>query len=157
MRVVNAGLEDAEEILSVINTSNRQAYKKIMPKKYFNEPVLSLEELFGQLGEMDFFVFRESGRILGVAALRVEEKDLGIIRWVYVLPSEQRRGIGAALIRHIEEEGRSRGITHLRLRANDRATWALRFYEKLGYRSIDKLQRPWGLDIIMERRLKDTR
>ncbi len=155
--MVKVGLEDAEEVLSVINTSNRQAYREIMPKKYYRDPVLSLEELAQQLGEMDFFVFREGRRILGVAALRVEAKDLGMIRWVYVLPTEQRKGIGTALIRHIEEEAKSRGITELRLRANERAIRALRFYEKLGCRSIDKVQRPWGVDVIMERRLKDTK
>jgi len=43
--------DDAEEILLVINTSNQEAYKNIIPQEHFREPVLSLKKLLGILRE----------------------------------------------------------------------------------------------------------
>jgi multimeric flavodoxin WrbA len=40
--IEKAGLDDAQEILSVINTSNREAYQGVIPGEHFREPVLSL-------------------------------------------------------------------------------------------------------------------
>jgi hypothetical protein len=43
--IEKAYFDDVEEILSVINTSNREAYRNIIPKEHFREPVLSLEKI----------------------------------------------------------------------------------------------------------------
>lgn len=70
--IEEACLSDAEEILLVINTSNREAYKKVIPKEYFRKPVLSLTELLRDFERMPFYVYKSKGRIVGVAALEVE-------------------------------------------------------------------------------------
>ena len=43
--IQEARTENAKEILSVINTSNREAFRSIIPRSHFRDPVLSLEEL----------------------------------------------------------------------------------------------------------------
>jgi len=52
-----AYLKDAESILQVINASNREAFSKIIPKEYFKEPILSMEELLRDFKRMTFYVF----------------------------------------------------------------------------------------------------
>lgn len=145
--------DDAGEILSLINVSNREAYKNIIPKEHFRVPVLSFEELLKCFERMTFYVYKSSGRIVGVAALQIESEAIGRIHWVYILPEHQREGIGTALIRHLEEEAKRVGMKELRLLTIGKASWAIEFYRKLGYELAEKVGRPWGFDVFMEKRL----
>lgn len=147
------GSEYAEEILAVINISNREAYKSIIPKDHFKEPILSLEELMEDFERMTFFAYRSGGRILGVAALLVEGEDTGRIRYVYILPGYQNRGIGTALLNHLEKRAKEANLRNLRALTVGKASWAVNFYQKLGYRLADKIERPWGFDVFLEKEL----
>ena len=100
--IERASEEHAKKILYVINESNRKAYKDIIPEEHFREHVLSIEELLQDFNRMSFYVYRHEGEIVGVAALHVLDKDTGRIRWVYVLPEFQRKGIGTALVTYVE-------------------------------------------------------
>jgi ribosomal protein S18 acetylase RimI-like enzyme len=151
--IEEASLSDAEEILAVINTSNREAYKSIIPQERFSEPVLSREKLMDDWRVMTFYTYRSAGRIVGVAALRIEGEKTGRIRWVYILPRYQRRGIGTALVTHIEQRARERGLRTARALVAGNADWAVAFYRRLGYDRIEKLERPWGFDLFMEKDL----
>ena len=102
---------------------------------------------------MTFYVYRSKGSIVGVAALYVESLDVGKIRWVYVLPGHQRRGIGTALVTHLERKAREIGLKRLRLRTTKKAHWAVSFYRGLGYDVSDKVERPWGFDLDMKKEL----
>lgn len=149
--IEKARADDVQDILFVINTSNREAYKSIFPKEHFKEPVLSFEELLEDFGRMTFYVYRSEDKIVGVAALSVESEEKGQLHWVYILPEYQRKGIGTALVRHVEGESREKGLRNLKLLTTGRAKWAIEFYKKLGYRLIEKIERPWGFDVVMER------
>ena len=151
--IKKADLSEAEEILLVINTSNREAYKKIIPKEYFREPVLSLAELLRDFERMSFYVYKSEGRIVGVAALEVEGEERGRIHWVYILPKYQRRGIGTALISYVEQEARKMGLKRLRLLTVEGAYWAVNFYKKLGYTLTVRVANPWGFDVFLEKEL----
>lgn len=50
--VEEASRDDAAEILSVINISNREAYGAIIPKEHFKEPVMSLDEVLEDFERM---------------------------------------------------------------------------------------------------------
>lgn len=151
--IEKAYLSDAQEILLVINISNREAYKKVIPKEYFREPVLSLTELLRDFERMSFYVYKSEGRIVGVAALEVEGEERGRIHWVYILPEYQRRGIGTALVRYVEQKAKEIGLKRLRLLTVGQADWAVSFYKKSGYALADKVERPWGFDVFMEKEL----
>ncbi|MBC8492312.1 MAG: GNAT family N-acetyltransferase, partial [Chloroflexi bacterium] len=121
---------------------------------YFREPVLSLEQLLADLERMAFYVHRVEGRIVGVAALHAEDEGIGRIRWVYVLPGYQRRGIGTALVAYLEGKAREMGFKRIRLVTVGGADWAVSFYRKLGYELADRIERPWGSDAFMEKELR---
>ncbi|MEW6232322.1 MAG: GNAT family N-acetyltransferase [Chloroflexota bacterium] len=151
--IEKACFDDAAEILLVINTSNREAYKNIIPQEHFKEPVLSLDKLLEDFERMTFYIYKSEGKIVGVAALQIESEETGRIRWVYILPEHQRKGIGTALITHLERKARKIGLRRLRLLTVGKANWAVNFYKKLGYNLADKIERPWGFDVFMEKDL----
>jgi ribosomal protein S18 acetylase RimI-like enzyme len=79
-----------------------------------------------------FFVARLDGRLVGTVMGGYD----GHRGWVYSLavgPDMRRRGIGTALMRHVERELVSRGCpkVNLQVLASNAATVA--FYQKLGY------------------------
>lgn len=152
--IEKAWTDSAEEILSVINISNREAYKTIIPKEHFQVPVLSKEKLLEDFESMTFYVYKSRGTIVGVAALEIENGTTGRIRWVYILPEHQRRGIGTALVTHIERISREIGLRRLRLLTVEKAKWAINFYKKFGYNVTNTIERPWGFDVFMEKELE---
>jgi ribosomal protein S18 acetylase RimI-like enzyme len=97
-----------------------------------------------------FFVARLDGRLVGTV-MGGYDGDRG---WVYTLavgPDVWRRGIGTALMRHVERELAVRGCpkVNLQVLASNAATVA--FYEKLGYSveervSLGKLLGPGSIE-----------
>jgi N-acetylglutamate synthase-like GNAT family acetyltransferase len=146
--------DNANEILSVINTSNRTAFQSIIPKPHFRDPVLSLPELLNDLQRMVFYVYRCENKIVGVVAFHVETEQVGRIRWLYILPGYQRQGIGTALVTYLESRASEMGIKRLRLLTVGKAGWAISFYTKRGYRLTDRTERPWGYDVYMEKEME---
>jgi GNAT superfamily N-acetyltransferase len=148
------GIKDVPVILSVINKSNAEAYRKIIPLEYFKEPVFTYEELLKKLEEMTFYGYELDGKIVGVAAFQLQSECSGNVRLVYVVPEHQRKGVGTWLVTHIEAEARRHGLRQLRVPYVDiNARWAIDFYIKLGYRIIEKRGKPWGYDFFFEKML----
>jgi GNAT superfamily N-acetyltransferase len=145
--------DDVEDVLNVINTSNREAFQCIIPKEHYQDPVLSSEELLKLFERMRFYVYRSGDKIVGVAALSVKSTGEGQIHWVYILPRQQRKGIGKALVRYLEQEAQKKGLKRLELHTVGMALWAINFYQKLGYHLIGKVDRDWGFDVVMEKEL----
>ena len=152
-QIEESTLKDAQEIINVINLSNRIAFGRIIPKEHFREPVISLEEFEDSLKLMTFYVHRHKGSIVAVAALSIEDEAHGRIRWVYVLPEYQKQGFGTTLVLHIETLARELGLRKIRLMTDSNAEWAIRFYRKIGYVHTNIISNPWGFDIWMEKQL----
>jgi N-acetylglutamate synthase-like GNAT family acetyltransferase len=144
--------EDISQIHRVINITNRVFYQSIIPKKYFRTPILTFNDITTLFEKMTFYVYERKSSIIGTSALK-RENDVGEILWVYVLPDQQRKGIGSALICYLENFAIKTGIKQLKLFAFQKAFWAIKFYEKHGYIQIKLVQRPWGNDVMMLKEL----
>jgi len=154
MSVQRADMKDIEVILFVINKSNSEAYRKIIPPEYFKEPVLTLDELLEDFKHVIFYTYKVKDRVVGVAALKVESDGVGSIRWVYILPEHQRKGVGTSLINHIENEAVKMKLRKLIAHhVYEKAHWARNFYTKLGYKITDRITRPWGDNFNYEKTL----
>jgi len=152
-----ADISDVDYIVCVINESNYRAYRNIIPKEFFKHPVVDRNVILKDMEKMRFYVYEVNGRIVGVAALHPKPNEkIGIIRWVYVHPEHQRRGIGTALMKHIEEIARKLNLKKLCLVTHEKAYWAIKFYEKLGYRITSYVQRTAWRDVLMEKILSET-
>jgi len=151
--IEKAKSDDAQQILLVINTANREAFGGIIPKEHFREPIITRGQFDECSERMTFYVHKQKGMVVAVAALGAEDQDCGRIRWVYVLPKYQKRGVGTALISHLERLAREVGLKKIRLVTDNRAEWAIRFYKKLGYTLASRVANPWGFDVWMEKQL----
>ncbi len=149
-----ASVDDAKEIAFVISISNYYAYRDIIPREYFRYPVVTEKDIVEDMKRMKFYVYVVNDRIVGVAALHRVSDDVAWIRYVYVHPDYQRKGIGTALIRYIEDIARREKIKKLKLITHEKAFWAIRFYEKLGFKIVDRVKRAAWIDVVMEKNLE---
>ena len=72
------------------------------------------------------------GEIAGLIVLVVYQGYL-LIENIAVLPSAQRRGIGARLLALAEDEARANGLGEIRLYTNEGMTENLAYYPRRGY------------------------
>jgi len=144
---------NAREALQVINTSNKEAFRKIIPREYFKDPVLSFEGFLKEFKKAEFYSYTREGKIIAVSALEIESDKIGKINWLYVLPHWQRKGIGTILINYLEKKAKKIGLRILQLITIEKAIGAVSFYTKLGYHPIRRIKRNWGIDILMEKEL----
>ena len=85
----------------------------------------------------DFFVARDDDRVVACASLHIYWSDLAEIRAVSVSEDNQNQGIGAQLVQRCLEEARELGILTIFC-----LTYKPTFFEKLGFRQIEKMELP---------------
>jgi GNAT superfamily N-acetyltransferase len=90
------------------------------------------DELRKEMREMAFYGFEQNSRLLGVVGYQ-PIRDVTLLRHLYVLPEHQRTGIGKKLIGHVIGLARTRRIL---VGTWETATWAVRFYERCGFRLL---------------------
>ena len=121
--------EDFETIYAIVNDA-AQAYRGVIPDDCWHEPYMSREELRREIDAgVRFAGFERDGRLLGVMGEQ-DVQDVTLIRHAYVATAHRGSGIGAALIQHLQA-GASR---RLLVGTWTAATWAIRFYERHGFR-----------------------
>src|SRR5579862_8850545 len=122
---------DFELILAIVNDGAR-AYKGIIPEDRWQEPYMSSDKLHYEIEEGVVFWGCEEREILeGVMGLQ-QVQDVTLIRHAYVRTGNQRRGIGAQLLSHLRQM--AQGPVLIGTWAD--AAWAIRFYEKNGFRVV---------------------
>lgn len=135
IREARAG--DAARILGVINTTNKAFYEAIVPPDRYREPFLALEDVQAESRRMTFYVFEQDDRTVGVVGLEGRTGGIGVVGRLYVLPSHQRRGVGTALLAHVEGAAKRRRLREIVVWTDPKATWAVLFYKRRGYREIE--------------------
>ena len=122
---------DSEVIWTIIN-DGAQMYKGVISADQWREPYMSREEMHREIEDgVVFWGFEESGELVGVMGIQ-RVQDVALIRHAYVRSSWQKRGIGAQLLAHL------RGLTNdpILIGTWADAVWAIRFYEKHGFRMM---------------------
>ena len=77
----------------------------------------------------------ETGRAVGMGALKEHDADLGEVKRMYTLPEIRGQRAGAQLLARIEELARERGLKTLKLETGEAPGFepAWRLYERGGY------------------------
>ena len=103
----------------------------MIPDDLWKEPYMSREELRREIDSgIEFYGWFENDALLGVMSIQFVG-DVTLIRHTYVLPEHQRKGIGSSLLKHLIGLAKTSEIL-VGTWAN--ATWAIRFYEKHGFK-----------------------
>lgn len=142
--------QDLPQLLSIINDA-AHAYKGVIPADRWHEPYMSLDELEREIGDGIAFwgwaVGAEAeARLVGVMGIQ-DRGEVALIRHAYVQTDQRRKGIGEKLLRALE------AITSkpILIGTWSAASWAIRFYEKNGYRLLSRadterlLRRFWSI------------
>ena len=95
-----------------------------------NRHGLSLERIF-QPGVI-FFIARLDGEPAGCGGVAFED-GFAEVKRMYVRPPARSRSVARAILAHLEEQARARGIERLALETGDAQYAALRFYERAGF------------------------
>lgn len=146
--------DDLQTVGTIINEA-AEAYRGVIPADRWKDPYMSRAELERELSEgVVFWGAHEKASLIGVMGLQ-SVADVTLIRHAYVRPERQRAGIGRALLRELRQNARGPVLVGT-WRA---ATWAIRFYEKHGFRRVGReetdrlLRRYWD---IPERQIEES-
>lgn len=140
------GPADREALYQVINTA-AQVYRGVIPPDRWQEPYMPWAELDGEIAAgVVFWGLEEDERLLGVMGMQ-DRGEVCLIRHAYVRPDAQGRGLGTRLLRHLE----ARTSKPILIGTWAAAEWAIRFYERNGYRLVTQtekeclLRRYWAI------------
>ena len=120
-----AKLKDVKEIQQLIKLYAPRG--GILPR--------SLSELYDYL--RDFFVFVRNRKVIGICALHICWDDLAEIRSLAVQEEDQKKGIGAKLVRACLDESKGLGVRRVFA-----LTYQPDFFEGLGFEKVDKTVLP---------------
>ena len=131
MLIRQSDAADFPQILAVINEA-AQAYRGIIPTDRWHEPYLPADELTREIGNgVAFWVAEDDGGVVGVMAAQ-DRDDVTLVRHAYVSPAQQRKGVGARLLRHIE----TLSTKPILIGTWADASWAIAFYRRNGFALI---------------------
>ena len=120
---------DFDTIFTIINDA-AQAYCGVIPADCWHVPYMPREYLTHEIQSgVRFFGWDEGGKLIGVMGIQ-DVQDVTLIRHAYVRTANRNGGIGGKLL------GELRKLTTQPVLIGTwaAATWAIRFYEKHGFR-----------------------
>jgi len=127
---------DADEICLVVNDA-AAAYRGVIPADRWKEPYMPLEEVHEEIDAgVVFWGYRRGGRLAAVMGLQ-QVQDVALIRHAYTRTSEQGAGVGSALLEHLRQQTER----PLLVGTWKAATWAVRFYERRGFRRVPEQEK----------------
>ena len=109
MRIVEGGLDDPR----VIELLERHVTRARAETARGSAHALDLSSL--RAPDITFWSAWEGDTVAGVGALRQLTNDHGEIKSMHTAESMRRKGVGSAIVRHIVEAARSRGMSRLSL------------------------------------------
>jgi len=127
---------ELETVCTIINDGAR-AYEGVVPADCLKDPYMSMSELEHEMKDgVVFWGYEESGELIGVMGIQ-ELNEVTLIRHAYVRTRARGRGIGGTLLSHL------RGLANnpLLIGTWADAKWAIRFYEKHGFRLLSAEQK----------------
>lgn len=128
--------QDFEAIWEIIN-DGAKVYRGVIPPHCCKDPYMSREELRNEIHDgVDFWGFEDNGELNGVMGIQ-PVKDVTLIRHAYVRASRQKVGIGSQLLAHLRSL--TGGPVLIGTWAD--ASWAIRFYQKHGFRLVEPAEK----------------
>jgi GNAT superfamily N-acetyltransferase len=124
--------QDLPDTFEIVNDA-AGAYRGVIPPDRWHEPYMPMSELLEQVrAGVEFWGYEdEGGGLVGVMGLQVVD-DVELIRHAYVRTSRRNQGIGSELLRFL----RAQSQRPLLVGTWAAAEWAIRFYEKHGFRLV---------------------
>ena len=124
---------DINDMYDIINDA-AHAYRGIIPEDRWHEPYMPKSELQHEIDDgVRFWGYEDNGELIGVMGIQ-DKGDVDLIRHAYVRTERRKQGVGTKLLLHLE----SRSDKPILIGTWADATWAIHFYQKNGYRLLQK-------------------
>ncbi len=128
--------EDFEKIFATINDA-ALAYKGVIPSDRWHEPYMTKDELQAQIEDgVRFSCWAENDQIVGVMGIQ-DKGDVELIRHAYVKTKDRNKGIGSLLLQELMRDTKK----PILIGTWKAADWAIRFYEKYGFRLVEEAEK----------------
>jgi GNAT superfamily N-acetyltransferase len=127
---------DFDAMHDVINAA-ATAYAGFIPADRYHVPYMPAEELRGEIAAgVRFWGWHDAEGLSGVMGVQ-DVRDVTLIRHAYVMPDRQGVGVGSRLLAHLLS------LPHQPLLVGTwaDAVWAVRFYERHGFRLVTQKQK----------------
>jgi GNAT superfamily N-acetyltransferase len=125
--------DERQAIFEIVNAA-AEVYRGVIPQDRWHEPYMPREELDGEIAAgVEFWGYESNGVLLGIMGIQ-PVRDVNLIRHAYVVPGQQGRGIGGALLEHLL------GVATRPMLVGTwaAAEWAIRFYERNGFEYVGR-------------------
>jgi GNAT superfamily N-acetyltransferase len=122
---------DLQVMYEIVNDA-AQVYKGVIPGDRWQEPYMAMEELQHEIDDgVVFWGYEVDGKLVGIMGIQ-DVQDVTLIRHAYVRTACQGQGIGGKLLSHLC------ALTERPILIGTwaDATWAVRFYQKYGFRLV---------------------
>ena len=124
--------DEQQAVLSVINAA-AEAYRDVIPADRWHDPYMPSHDLDAELAAgVEFWGYEADACLIGVMGIQ-PVLDVHLIRHAYVLPSQQRLGVGGALLSHLRPLSTRRILVGTWAAAD----WAIRFYQRHGFELLE--------------------
>ena len=124
--------DDDVPLMDAIINEAAGAYRGVIPADCWHEPYMKRADLVSEIAAgVEFWGWEDTGTLVGVMGLQ-PVRDVTLIRHAYVRPSHQSRGVGGALLSRLAQQ--TAGPLLVGTWAD--AQWAIRFYERHGFRLV---------------------
>jgi GNAT superfamily N-acetyltransferase len=122
---------DFQAINAVINEA-AQAYRGVIPADSWHEPYMTDSALRTEIDAgVHFWGWDESRALIGIMGIQ-HVRDVTLIRHAYVRTAHQGRGIGGTLLKFLADQATGSLLVGTWAAAH----WAIRFYERHGFRLV---------------------
>jgi GNAT superfamily N-acetyltransferase len=123
--------DERSAVVAIVNAA-AQAYRGLIPADRWHEPYMPLRELDSEIAAgVAFWGYEAGGALVGIMGIQ-PVRDVDLIRHAYVSPDSQRRGVGSALLEHLERSSRRRIFVGTWAAAD----WAIGFYRRHGFELV---------------------
>ncbi len=109
----------------------------LLEKECFFEPWSENAILESHSNSTLFLLFEEKDKVLGYVGLQIV-LDEGYITNVAVTENARKKGVGTALISHLKEVAKEKGLRFISLEVRESNLPAITLYKKQGFKTVGK-------------------
>jgi GNAT superfamily N-acetyltransferase len=136
IEIRRAAPEDAAVIAALLYEAFVE-FKSLYTDGGFSATTLNVAQILARMNEGPVWLAMGNKVALGTVGALVNAQS-AYIRGMAVLPSARVSGVGAALLRHVEDWAASQGCSRLFLSTTPFLSAAIRLYEKFGFHRTGK-------------------
>ncbi|GAB4116523.1 MAG: hypothetical protein Tsb0027_08050 [Wenzhouxiangellaceae bacterium] len=130
-----AKLEHMEDVVDIISSS-AEWYEGFVDPEDMTEHHVDAQWARENFGKRDFYVARVNDEIVGTITMQDVNEAYVYLGYVYLHTDHVGQGYGGMKLDWAADEARRRGKKAMVLIAHPEAEWAIRAYEKFGFRRV---------------------